>query len=107
MYATKVHKKKPIIKQLYRKVTTDLKTSSKYSQASFMCAQEIPFQTTVISASKYKEYTLIFPERHTSFYLINRSFKQLLPTDYQYIENLQIKKLRGQFRVRVTYSPVF
>ena len=48
VYATKVHKKKPIIKQLYRKVTTDLKTSSKYSQASFMCAQEIPFQTTVI-----------------------------------------------------------
>ena len=48
VYATKVHKKKPIIKQLYRKVTTDLKTSSEYSQASFMCAQEIPFQTTVI-----------------------------------------------------------
>ena len=45
----------------------------------------------VFSASKYKEYTLIVPERHTSFNLINRSLKQLLLTNYQHIEKSQIR----------------
>lgn len=46
------------------------------------------YNNKVFSVSKSKEPSPISPERHTSFNLINRSLKQLLLTDYQYIENL-------------------
>ena len=49
------------------------------------------YNNKVFSVSKSKERSPISPERHTSFNLINRSLKQLLLTDYQYIENLRIK----------------
>lgn len=49
------------------------------------------YNNKVFSVSKSKEPSPISPERHTSFNLINRSLKQPLLTDYQYIENLRIK----------------
>lgn len=63
------------------------------------------YNNKVFSVSKSKEPSPISPERHTSFNLINRSLKQLLPTDYQYIKSQQRRNQEVNSGVRVTYTP--
>lgn len=44
VYATKVHKKKSIIKQLYRKIASHLKTSSDIVRYNLYVLKESPFR---------------------------------------------------------------